>query len=587
MGISNVLALLGGVALFLFGMSLMGEALKKVAGNKLEMILYRLSSTPVKGILLGTLVTAVIQSSSATTVMVVGFVNSGMMKVTQAIGIIMGANIGTSVTGWVLSLSYMDSGSGIASVLSTATLTAVVAVVGIVLRMFCKGQMKKNVGEILLGFSVLMYGMQAMSGAVSPLKESTAFMDMISKFSNPFLGILIGIVFTAILQSASASIGILQALSVTGAISFSTAFPIILGVGIGASAPVLLSAIGANTNGKRTALAYLFNDLTGAVVWGTLFYIVNAIVGFSFMDMTMTPVRIALVNSLFRMINVLALSPHVKRIEKIVSFIVKENADDEDDMANIEKLEERFIKYPPIAIEQSRMVLFAMADKTRKNVYRSINLLKNFEQDKYDKVKIKEDAIDKYEDKLGTYLVQLTGSELQIEEAKQVSLILHTISDFERIGDHAVNIAELALEMHQKKNVFSEDAQKELDTVQKALVEIIDISFHSFVEGSIENAYRVEPLKEIIGILCDEVKMRHVRRLQKGECGLEIGFVFNDLLMNYERIAGHCSNLAVAMIELESAAFDTHEYVNSLREIKDQGYQNYLKEYQDKYVLVK
>lgn len=587
MGISNVLALLGGIALFLFGMSLMGEALKKVAGNKLEMILYRLSNTPVKGILLGTLVTAVIQSSSATTVMVVGFVNSGMMKVAQAIGIIMGANIGTSVTGWVLSLSYMDSGSGIASILSTATLTAVVAVVGIILRMFCKGQVKKNVGEILLGFSVLMYGMQAMSGAVSPLKESPAFMDIISKFSNPFLGILIGIVFTAILQSASASIGILQALSVTGAISFSTAFPIILGVGIGASAPVLLSAIGANTNGKRTALAYLFNDLTGAVVWGTLFYVVNAIVGFGFMDMTMTPVRIALVNSLFRMINVLALSPHVKRIEKIVSFIVKENPDDEDDMANIEKLEERFIKYPPIAIEQSRMVLFAMADKTRKNVYRSVNLLKNFEQDKYDKVKIKEEAIDKYEDKLGTYLVQLTGSELQIEEAKQASLILHTISDFERIGDHAVNIAELAMEMHRKKNVFSEDAQRELDTIEKALVEIIDISFHSFVEGSIKNAYRVEPLKEIIGILCDEVKMRHVRRLQRGECGLEIGFVFNDLLMNYERIAGHCSNLAVAMIELESAAFDTHEYVNSLREIKDQGYQNYLKEYQDKYVLAK
>ncbi len=585
MGLTNVFSLLGGVALFLFGMTLMGDSLKKVAGNKLEVILYKLSGTPLKGILLGTFVTAVIQSSSATTVMVVGFVNSGMMKVAQAIGVIMGANIGTSITGWILCLSYMDSGSGIASLLSTATLSAIVAVIGIVLRMFCKSKTKQNVGEILLGFSVLMFGMQQMSGAVTPLRDSKAFINAIQAFSNPLLGILLGIAITAVIQSASAAVGILQALSVTGAITFSTAYPIILGVGIGAATPVLLSAIGANTSGKRTALVYLFNDLFGAIVWGIAFYAVNAFVDFKFMDATMTPVWIAFINTVFRMATVLVLSPFIKYIEKMVCFVVREKQDDEDDLASIEKLEERFIQYPPIAIEQSKMVLFAMADKTRKNIYRAMNLLGEFDKSKYEKVKAKEAAVDKYEDKLGTYLVKLTGADLSNDESRQISLILHTISDFERISDHAVNVSELAKEMYDKKNTFSSDAMHEIEVVQTAIQDIVDTSFHAFVEGDIDMAYKVEPLKELICILCDEMKLRHIKRVQKGECGLEIGFVFNDLLMNYERVAGHCSNIAVAMIELETSAFETHEYVNTLREIKDESYNRYLKEYEAKYSL--
>jgi phosphate:Na+ symporter len=585
MGISNVFSLLGGVALFLFGMTIMGDALKKVAGNKLEVILYKLSNTPLKGILLGTFVTAVIQSSSATTVMVVGFVNSGMMKVYQAIGIIMGALIGTSVTGWVLCLSYMGTGSGIASLLSTATLTAVVAVIGIILRMFCKGRTQKNVGEILLGFSVLMYGMTSMSSAVSPLKDSETFKSAISSFSNPFLGILLGMAITAVLQSASASIGILQALSVTGAISFATAYPIILGIGIGAAVPVLLSAIGANTNGKRTAVIYLLIDLLGAVIWGIIFYGVNAFVNFSFLNHVMTPVSVALVNTIFRILTVLSLCPFIKGIESLICRIIPDAADDEDDLANIDRLEERFLKYPPIAIEQSRMVLFAMADKTRKNVFRAMNLLSNFEKDKYDKVKTKEEAIDKYEDHLGTYLIKLTGAEMSAEDSSQVSLILHTISDFERMSDHAVNIAELALEMNEKKMQFSDEAKSELMLLQEAVKEIVDMSFHAFVKGDVDSSYKVEPLKEMIEILCNELKTRHIQRVQKGECGLELGFVFNDLLMNYERVAGHCSNLAVALIELNVSVFDTHEYVNSLREIKDDRYRNYLNQYQEKYSL--
>ncbi len=585
MGLTNVFSLLGGVALFLFGMTLMGDSLKKVAGNKLEVILYKLSGTPLKGILLGTFVTAVIQSSSATTVMVVGFVNSGMMKVAQAIGVIMGANIGTSITGWILCLSYMDSGSGIASLLSTATLSAIVAVIGIILRMFCKSKTKQNVGEILLGFSVLMFGMQQMSGAVTPLRDSETFLNAIQAFSNPLLGILLGIVITAVIQSASASIGILQALSVTGAITFSTAYPIILGVGIGAATPVLLSAIGANTSGKRTALVYLFNDLFGAIVWGIAFYAVNAVVDFSFMEATMTPMWVAFINTVFRMATVLVLSPFIKYIEKMVCFVIREKQDDEDDLASIEKLEERFIQYPPIAIEQSKMVLFAMADKTRKNIYRAMNLLTEFDKSKYEKVKTKEAAVDKYEDKLGTYLVKLTGADLSTDESRQISLILHTISDFERISDHAVNVSELAKEMYDKKNTFSSGAMHEIEVVQTAIQDIVDTSFHAFVEGDMDMAYKVEPLKELICILCDEMKLRHIKRVQKGECGLEIGFVFNDLLMNYERVAGHCSNIAVAMIELETSAFETHEYVNTLREIKDESYNRYLKEYESKYSL--
>ena len=409
MAASMILSLLSGVALFLFGMSLMGDGLKKVAGNKLELILYKLTSTPIKGVLLGAAVTAVIQSSSATTVMVVGFVNSGMMKVAQSIGIIMGANIGTSITGWILCLSYIDGSSGIAQLLSTATISAIVAIVGIIFKMFMKKEAFRNVGDIMLGFAILMVGMQTMSGAVAPLKQNEAFTGMFTMFSNPIMGILIGILFTAVLQSASAAVGILQALSITGGITFASSLPIVMGIGVGAACPVLLSAIGTNKNGKRTALIYLINDLFGMIIWSIIFYTAHAFMQFTFMDMVMTPVSIALMNTVFRTATILILVPFIKYIEKLVFYLVKNTDEDEADQKDFDLLEERFLAYPDIAINQSRTAMNGMIKKVNKNIARALSLLEEFSYNKFNKVQEKENLIDKYEDKLGTYLVQLTG----------------------------------------------------------------------------------------------------------------------------------------------------------------------------------
>ncbi|MDD6156439.1 MAG: Na/Pi cotransporter family protein [Lachnospiraceae bacterium] len=582
-GITIILQLLSGVALFLFGMSQMGDGLKKVAGNKLEVFLYKLTSSPIKGILLGTVVTAVIQSSSATTVMVVGFVNSGMMKVAQAIGIIMGANIGTSITGWILCLSYIEGSSGVAQLLSTATISAVVAIIGIILKMFLKKQTSKDIGGIMLGFAILMVGMQTMSGAVSPLRTNEHFTNMFSVFTNPFMGILVGIVFTAILQSASASVGVLQALSVTGSITFANAFPITLGIGVGAACPVLLSAIGTNKNGKRTALIYLLNDLLGMVVWGGIFYLVNHFVNFQFMDTVMSPVLIALLNTVYRMLTVLVLAPFIKKIEKLVFTLIKDTAEDVEEQADFDLLEERFLEYPPLAIEQSHLAMNGMAKKARKNILRAFSLLDDYSDEKYAKVQEKEQLIDKYEDKLGTFLMQLTAKDLTVVQTQQVSKFLHTISDFERLGDHAVNIAEVGNELQEKKLAFSDEAQYELEVLEAAVREIVDMTVECFMEDDLRKATNVEPLREWIGILCNELKLRHVSRLSNGKCKIQQGFAFNDLLTNFERIAAHCSNIAVAMIELESDNFDTHEYLNSLRELHSGDYAMLLEAYEQKY----
>lgn len=583
MGITTILSLLSGVALFLFGMSLMGDGLKRVAGNKLELILYRLTSTPLKGVLLGAIVTAIIQSSSATTVMVVGFVNSGMMKVSQAIGIIMGANIGTSITGWILCLSYIDGSGGIAQLLSTATISAIVAIVGIIFKMFIKKVSYKNVGDIMLGFSILMVGMQTMSGAVAPLRENERFVHALTMFSNPIAGIIAGILFTAVLQSASASVGILQALSVTGTITFATALPITMGIGVGAACPVLLSSIGTNKNGKRTALIYLINDLFGMLFWSIVFYSVHAIVHFGFMDMTMGPIQIAMMNTVFRSATILVLLPFIRYIERLVFILIKDSAEDEEEQADFDLLEERFLAYPAIAISQSHMAMNGMAKKARKNISRALALMDNFSQDKFQKVQEKENLIDKYEDKLGTYLMQLTGKEMGTAQVKQVSKFLHTISDFERLGDHALNIAGVAQEMSEKKIMFSEEAKYELDVLQNAVREIVDLAASAFQEDDLNTASRVEPLRELISILCDELKLRHIARLRLGKCDMRQGFVFNDLLTNLERIAAHCSNVAVAMIELEAADFDTHEYLKSVRELKNADYTACFEMYEQRY----
>ena len=534
---SMILSLLCGVSLFLFGMSLMGDGLKLAAGNKLEAFLYKMTNTPLKGVALGTGVTSVIQSSSATTVMVIGFVNSGMMKLKQAIGIIMGANIGTSITGWILCLSYIEGSNGIASILSTATISAVVAVVGIIFRMFCKRTLHKNIGNIMLGFAILMTGMQMMSGAVSPLRESPVFIKMLTMFSNPIAGILVGIAFTAVLQSASATVGVLQALSVTGILTFASAFPIVLGIGVGAACPVLISAVGANKNGKRTALVYLINDLFGLILWSVVFYTANAIVHFTFMDMTMTPVAIALLNTVFRLATVIVLFPFIPKVEKLVCWLVKDNQEDLEDEADFDLLEERLLNYPALAIAQCHRVMNGMSKKLRKNVNRAMNLLNDYQQDKYDKVQRKEDLIDKYESRLGEYLIQLTKREMNTAQTRQASLYLHTINDFERIGDHASYIAHMSSEMHDNHTNFSQEAWDELNIVMEAVREDINITCNAFMKDDKEMAQRVAPLGAVITGLCDVLKMRHAERLSQGKCGLEEGTVFSDILNSFCRIA--------------------------------------------------
>ena len=578
-----MISLLGGVALFLFGMTLMGDGLKKVAGNKLEIILYKLTSTPLKGVLLGTGVTAVIQSSSATSVMVVGFVNSGMMQVRQAIGIVLGSILGTSITGWILCLSDI-SGSGWVSLLSTATLTGVLAVVGIVLRMFCKDLAKHHIGDILLGFAVLMYGMSSMSGAVAPLKDSAAFIELLTRFSNPLLGVLVGTVFTCILQSASAAVGILQALAITGTITFSVAFPITLGIAIGAAVPVLLSSLGASVKGKRTAYVYLLIDVIGAVVWGVVFYAVNAAVHFPFTDTTMTTVSIALLNTIFRFATVLLLTPMIPLLEKLVSFLFPDKAST-GALADIDRLEERFLAHPALAIEQSRLAIDSMARQAQDNILSAFSLLDKFSDEQFAALQENEEAIDHYEDKLGTYLIKITSKELTPRQTADVSKYLHTISDLERISDHSLNIGETAQELYTKKIVFSPTGARELKVMLAAVTRILEITINAFLDNDVAAAYRVEPLEELIDNLCDEMKLHHIDRLQTGECTLNHGFAFNDLLTNCERVSDHCSNIAVAMIELESDSFDTHEYINSVMAMHSHSFDEYYSEYSKEFQI--
>ncbi len=581
-----LIILLGGIALFLFGMQLMGDGLKKVAGGKLEVILYRLSNTPLKGVLLGTGVTAIIQSSSATSVMVVGFVNAGMIKMKQAIGIIMGAIIGTSVTGWVLCLSDISGGAGWVDLLSTEVLAAVIGVIGIMFRMICKNPTKKHIGDIMIGFCILMVGMQNMSAAVAPLRSEPAFIDMLTKFSNPFIGILIGLLVTAVLQSASATVGILQALSVTGAISFSVALPIIMGIAVGAAMPVIISSFGATTDGKRTAFVYLLVDALGALIWAVVFYSVNHFVHFSFMDRTMTTVSIAFVNSLFRVATVAVLFPFIRFLEKMVCAIFKEVVDEEDkDIVEISVLDDRFIAHPTVAIEQAKTVLCSMAHMAQKNLIRSMELLDIFSQEKYDKIQRREDKVDRYEDKLGTYLVKITQQELTPGQNKEVSKLLHTISDFERISDHAVNISQAAAELFNEKLKFSDCAVEDVELMSLIMKEIVGNVIDAFEQNKVEYAYKTEPLEELVDIYCDEMKMNHVKRVQKGECTLHQGFIFNDLLTDFERIADHCSNVAVAIIELELNVFDTHEYLINLKKDNGTNFDKYFEEYKEMFPL--
>ena len=578
MGFTNIIALLGGVALFLFGMNLMGDGLKKVAGSKLEVILYKLTSNSIKGILLGTGVTAVIQSSSATSVMVVGFVNSGMMKVKQAIGIIMGAIIGTSITGWVICLSSLN-GSGIFEIISTDTLTTLLAVAGIIMLMFTDKEQNHHLAYVFLGFAVLMFGIGAMTDAVYPLRESETFINMLTTFSNPIIGVLIGLVFTSIIQSASAAVGILQALAVTGAIDFKLALPVIMGIAIGASVPVLLSALGANANGKRTALIYLMVDTFGAIIFSILFYSINAFVHFSFMDMTMTMTSIALLNTVFRAIIVVLLTPMIGIMERIVNNIIHDKKEDREELRDVDRLEERFIDHPALAIEQIRITINTMAQLSKNNLEVALNLFDNYSVAGFNKAIELEDIVDTYEDKLGSYIVKVMKNELSDDQNQILSMFLHSITDYERISDHAKNVAESAKELYDKKIKFSASATHELDNLVAVIREILNVTVQAFTDDDIDISYRIAPLEELIDTLCDKYKLNHIERIQKGECKYEHGFVFNDILTDMERVGDHCSNIGIAM-RLEHDEIDNkHSMISKMEIEKEHNFEEYYNEY--------
>ena len=587
MDVSNFISLLSGVALFLFGMALMGDGLKMVAGNRLEMLLYKLTNTSLKGVILGTGVTAVIQSSSATSVMVVGFVNSGMIKLRQAIGIVMGAILGTSITGWIICLSGLEEGAGWVSLLSTATLTGVISVIGILLRMFSKKQHIIHIGDIMMGFAVLMFGMSTMSSSVSVLKENPQFIHMLTTFSNPLIGIIVGMLFTCVLQSASASVGILQSLAMTGAVSFATALPIVMGIAIGAALPVLLSSFGATISGKRTAFIYLVIDVLGVIICGTVFYTLNAFLHFTFMNTVMTMMTAALMNTVFRLCTVIVLFPCIGILEKITEFFIREKKtyDEDDDTVSNIQLEERFIPYPSLAIEQCRTFINTMAKKARKGMVKAMENTSDYTDERYRRVVDLEELGDRYEDAIGTYLMKVTKSELDTKQNIQVSKFLHTLSDFERISDHAKAVAILSKEIKDKGIQFSDAANHGLDVMRQALTEILDITVEAFINEDLSLAVKVEPLEGVIDALCDEMKLHHTDRLQKGICSWKQGFVFNDLLTSYERVSDHCSNIALAMLELEMDSFNTHEYMRSIQEIKETSYKEYYNQYNEKYSL--
>lgn len=584
----DALTLLGGVALFLFGMTLMGDALKLVAGNKLELILYRLSGTPIKGILLGTGVTAVIQSSSATSVMVVGFVNSGMMKINQAISIIMGAIIGTSVTGWIISLSDISGGGGILSLFSTEVLSAITAIIGIYLRMFNKERNKQHIGDILLGFSILMFGMKSMSSSVSDLRNSEVFINLLTKFTNPFLGIFIGLIFTTIIQSASAAIGILQALSATGAITFEIALPIIMGIAIGAAVPVLLSAFGATVEGKRTAVSYLVVDFLGSLIFSILFYSLNFFFHFSFMSTPLRSVNIALINTVFRVAIVLILMPSINIIENIISMLIKDEAvSSEAELDEINSLEERFISYPPLAVENSKLAIRKMGELALKNIYDALDLLVlSYSDDGYKEVERIENIIDKYEDKIGTYLTKVAVRELPSDLNRSVTKFLHTLTDYERISDHALNLAQSAKEIKDKNITFTSDAIREIRNITGALKRILAMVVEAFNNNDIELAYKIEPLEEIIDELCIKMKANHIARLTAGSCTLLNGYIYNDMVGDFERISDHCSNIAATMIEMEGGVLGIHTYTNDIKSRHTHNYEENYRKFKNEFNLM-
>ena len=582
MTFSDIISLFSGIALFLFGMSFMGDGLKHLSGNRLEPILYRLSGTPMRGLLLGSGVTAVIQSSAATSVIVVGFVNSGMMKLKQAIPVVLGSIFGTSITGWIICLSYIEGAGGLSAMLSTATLTGAVSIAGIILRTFCKGKLQHHIGDIMMGFAILMFGMSLMSSSVGGLKDQLWFNRLLTSMENPLLGLLAGFLIAAVLQSASAAVGVVQALSVTGAVVFDNAFPLLLGIAVGASVPVLLAAIGTNIDSRRTAVSYLAASAMGAVTCASVFYIADAVFPLGLTGLTMTPFSLALINTILRLCMVMLLIPFIDILEALVKLIVPEKTTAE---AAVIALDDRFTRHPTLAIEQSRKLITDMAQQAEQAVAEAGILMGRYSDAVYRHVSELEQAGDRYEDVLGSFLMKLSGQELTDRQEQYLTIFLHTISDFERITDHAINIAESFREVNEKQLSFSEEAVREIAVISAAVREILNITVSAFTAEDLDAARQVEPLEEVIDGLCDEMKLHHIERLQQGRCGIHQGFVLNDLLTNYERISDHCSNIAVALIEVCSGSFATHQYLDHVKEIRSSYFEHYYNAFRERFSL--
>ena len=588
MDIFDLLSMVGGLALFLYGMHLMGEGLSKASGGRLERILEKLTNSPIKAVLVGAGVTAVIQSSSATTVMVVGFVNSGIMKLNQAVGIIMGANIGTTVTSWLLGLIGIDSGFILVNLLKPTSFSPILAIIGVVLLMFSKKDSHKNAASILIGFSVLMFGMDAMSEAVKPLREVPEFTSILTRFSNPVLGMVAGLILTAVIQSSSASVGILQALCATGAVSYGAAIPIIMGQNIGTCVTAMISGIGASKNAKRAALVHLYFNLIGTILFMVVFYTIDAFFPFTFLTEAADGFGIAFVHSVFNVAATLVLLPFSKGLVKLACLTIKEE-DKPAVLSEHEKafqlLDARFLDTPGLAVEQSRNVTVTMANLAQESMVLAMELLDEYDEEKAMRVVELEDEVDKFEDVLGSYLVKLSTRELSHTDSHVVNHLLHSISDLERISDHARNIKESAEEIYHKGIHFSEEAGSELATFRRAVSDILNVTVQSFAEEDLQLAEQVEPMEEVIDGLNLDIRQRHVKRLREGKCTIELGFILADLCNNYERVSDHCSNIAVCLLQENSDEQDAHAYVSGLKSGGNGSFERRVEQYRKQYQL--
>lgn len=575
----SIITLLGGLAFFLYGMNMLSGGLERMAGGKLESGLKKVTSNRLMGLLLGMGITAAIQSSSAVTVMLVGLVNSGIMTIRQSIPVIMGSNIGTTMTAWILTLVGVEDGSFLVKLMKPENFSLIFAFVGILLIMGGKSTKKKDIGSILIGFAVLMYGMKLMSGAVKPLANEPTFTSLFTAFKNPLLGVLVGTVVTAVIQSSSASVGILQALALTGSVTYGAAIPIIMGQNIGTCVTAMISSMGVSKNAKKVAVVHIAFNLIGTAVCLLLYTAGNALLQFTFVDMPIDAVGIAMIHSLFNLFTVGLLLPFTKALERLANRVFPQT---QEESATL--LDERLMATPSVAIEECDALSLKMCGVARQSLSAAIALLKDFDKHKVAQILDWEKELDQYEDTLGSYLVQLSSKRLSDTDSLRVSRILHSIGDFERLGDHAVNLMEAAQELHDKKLTFSDAAQQELAVLRSAIEEILTITVDSYVDNDAINAYKAEPIEECVDDLVDDIKSRHIARLQAGECSIEMGFILADVLNNFERISDHCSNIAVTVIELSHHSHDTHKYLQHVKQ-DDSEYTRLCREYAGKYRL--